>query len=107
MEKEDILGKMKLLMSHEEKDEVIEFFVDRSIEMVKAYCNILVIPNELYGTCASIAATLCKTKEESIKSIQEGLITLTFQENPHVYDSETEILKQFSQELKCWRRFGF
>ncbi|NLK37015.1 MAG: hypothetical protein GX299_02900 [Epulopiscium sp.] len=106
MEKAAILEKVKVLVEDEEKEDVLLFFVDRSMEMVKAYCYITEIPHELYGVCASIAAALWKGKEENIKSIQEGAISVTFQEGAYGYASEKELLEQFSYELNRYRRIG-
>lgn len=107
MEKEQILAQLKLILTQEESEEMLNFVVQRSMEMVRRYCNLFVIPKELYGVCVSIAMALLEKQNSTIQSVREGLVAVTFRENKQVGNSEEELLRRFSTELNYWRKLQF
>lgn len=94
-----------------ETDDILLFACQRSMEMVKAYCNIEKIPNDLENVCIEISMLLFDNenyeksqKNTAIQTIQEGNVSITYQNKVSAWkDDKKELLKGFSEELNKFR----
>lgn len=72
----EILENTRMLLeaADGEKDAIIEFYIKDTIDAVLKYCRIDVIPRQLYGLIAQIAADMCVLHENggTVKSVTEG-----------------------------------
>lgn len=109
---EKILAKLMELRGNE-KDSfaAMEFATLRSEEMMKAYCNIPELPEELIGVGAALAGMVldsgaAATPSTKAKSIREGDISVTFAEEVNGAD-EQEMLGCFKVELDRYRRMDW
>ena len=109
---EKILAKLMELRA-EEKDSLaaMEFAAERSEAMMKAYCNIAEIPEELLGVGVSLAGRLldsgaAATPSAKAKSIKEGDVSVTFGESVNGTDQQ-EMLSCFRVELDRYRRLDW
>lgn len=107
-----MLDKLKLLLGikDDSKDAILEFTLDRVEEIIKNYCNITEIPEELNTTVLSMAMELYRlenfgSEEEGkdIKSIQVGDTTTTFETNKKI-DISKEMLKDYKVQLDPFRK---
>lgn len=66
--------KMLLEITDGEKDALIGFYIKDIIDAVLKHCRIDVIPRQLYGLIAQMAAELCRTRENGgeVKAVTEG-----------------------------------
>ena len=110
--KEKILVKLQELRT-EEKDSLaaMEFAAGRSVEMMKAYCNIAEIPEELMGVGVALAGKLLDgggtaTPSAKAKSIKEGDVSVTFAEEAEG-TKEREMLRGFQVELDRFRKVSW
>lgn len=108
--REKILAK---LMELREKDSLaaMEFAAERSEEMMKAYCNIPELPEELIGVGAALAGMVldsgaAATPSQRAKSIREGDVSVTFAEGISG-ENEQELLRCFRTELDRHRRMDW
>lgn len=107
---ERILAKLQELRAEEDLA-AMEFAAGRSEEMMKAYCNIDELPEELLGTGVALAGMLLDsgllaTPSRKAKSIKEGDVSITFQEDGHGAEEE-KLLACFNVELDRWRRMDW
>ena len=109
---EKILAKLMELRENE-KDSLaaMEFAAGRSEEMMKAYCNIAEIPEELLGVGVTLAGMMldsgaAATPSQKAKSIKEGDVSVTFAESVNGTD-EQEMLNCFRVELDRYRRMDW
>lgn len=105
-----ILAKLQKLRAEEDLA-AMDFAAGRSEEMMKAYCNIDELPEELLGTGVALAGMLLDsglmaTSFQKAKSIKEGDISITFQEDGHGAEKE-KLLACFNVELDRWRRMDW
>ncbi len=113
---EGICEKIKQLRKYNdeqqsETDDVLLFACQRSMDIVKAYCNIQQIPNELENVCIEMSMLLFDNenyeqahKNTAIKTIQEGNVSITYQNQSNAWkDNKKELLKGFSEELDKFR----
>ena len=72
----EILENIRMLVgtTDGEMDELIEFYAKDTIDAVLKYCRIDVVPRQLYGLIAQIAADMCAAHENggNVKSVTEG-----------------------------------
>ena len=104
--KEKILTKLMELRSDDLA--AMEFAAGRSEEMVKAYCNIAEVPEELLGVCAALAGMVLDNNggAAKAKSIREGDVSVTFAEDGPGEDTQ-EMLRYFQVELDRYRRLDW
>ena len=110
--KEKILAKLMELRRDEKNSlAAMEFAAERSEAMMKAYCNIREIPEELLGVGVSLAGMVmdsgaAATPSTKAKSIREGDVSVTFAEG--IFDEdEQELLSCFRTELDRHRRMDW
>ena len=110
--KEKILAKLVELRRDEKNSlAAMEFAAERSEAMMKAYCNIREIPEELLGVGVSLAGMVmdsgaAATPSTKAKSIREGDVSVTFAEG--IFDEdEQELLSCFRTELDRHRRMDW
>ena len=104
--KEKILTK---LMERRSDDlAAMEFAAGRSVEMIKAYCNIAEVPEELLGVSVSLAKMVLDNAGggAKAKSIREGDVSVTFAEGVSNGDTQ-EMLRCFQMELDRYRRMDW
>ena len=78
---------------------------------MKAYCNIQQIPIALENVCIEMSMLLFDNenyeqshKNTAIKTIQEGNVSITYQNQGNAWkDNKKELLKGFSEELDKFR----
>lgn len=96
----------------EQIDEILLFVSERSIEMVKGYCNIEEVPKELKNVCVEIAMLLYdnenygeEEKSVRLKSITEGNVSVSYQSETSSWREEKNVLlKPFLEELDKFRK---
>lgn len=107
-----MLDKLKLLLGikDDSKDAILEFTLDRVEEIIKNYCNITEIPEELNTTVLSMAMELYRLEnfgneegKKEVKSIQVGDTTTTFETSKDMNIAE-ELLKNYKAQLASYRR---
>lgn len=110
--KEKILARLQELR-RDEKDSLaaMEFAAGRSVEMMKAYCNIAEIPEELLGVGVSLAGMVLDSGAAAMpsvkaKSIKEGDVSVTFAESENGAE-EQGMLNCFRVELDRYRRLDW
>ncbi len=105
--KEDILRKLQEL--REDDLAAMDFAAERSVELMKAYCNCKELPEELLGVGVSLAGMLLNggsMASGQAKSIREGDVSVTFMENTDGADT-SELLGCFQTELDRYRRMDW
>lgn len=112
-----VLSEMKELRAITSEDKALEFAARRSTEMVKGYCKIKEIPQELLGVCICIGLRLYdgegygKTENGSsgaVKSIREGQVSVSFQDEKNLQETDkNKILESFSTELTHFRKMSW
>ena len=104
--KEKILTKLMELRSDDLA--AMEFAAGRSVEMIKAYCNIAEVPEELLGVSVSLAEMVLDDAGGSAKtkSIREGDVSVTFAEGSSDGDTQ-KMLRYFQVELDRYRRMDW
>ena len=104
--KEKILTKLMELRSDDLA--AMEFAAGRSVEMIKAYCNIAEVPEELLGVSISLAEMVLDNAGggAKTKSIREGDVSVTFAEGVSNGDTQ-EMLSCFQMELDRYRRMDW
>ncbi|WP_458406715.1 hypothetical protein [Anaerotignum sp.] len=107
--KEKILAKLQELRNDDLA--AMEFAAGRSVEMMKAYCNIDSLPEKLLGVGVSLAGMVldsgaAATPSSKAKSIREGEVSITFAEGMNGAD-EQEMLGCFKVELDRYRRMDW
>ena len=107
--KEKILAKLQELRNDDLA--AMEFAAGRSVEMMKAYCNITELPEELMGVGVSLAGMIldsgaAATPSARAKSIREGDVSVTFATGISGED-EQEMLACFRTELDRYRRMDW
>lgn len=107
---EKILAKLQELRDEDDLA-AMEFAAGRSEEMMKAYCNIDMLPEALLGTGVALAGMLldsgaAATPSQKAKSIKEGDVSITFQEDDCGAEEE-KLLACFKVELDRWRRMDW
>ena len=96
----------------EQIDEILLFVSERSIEMVKGYCNIEEVPKELKNVCVEIAILLYdnenygeEEKSARLKSITEGNVSVSYQSETSSWrEQKNVLLKPFLEELDKFRK---
>lgn len=96
----------------EQIDEILLFVSERSIEMVKGYCNIEEVPKELKNVCVEIAMLLYdnenygeEEKSVRLKSITEGNVSVSYQSETSSWrEQKNVLLKPFLEELDKFRK---
>ena len=110
--KEKLFAKLMELRSDETENlAAMEFAAERSVEMMKAYCNITELPEELMGVGVSLAGMIldsgaAATPSAQAKSIKEGDVSVTFAEGVNGAD-ERELLGCFKAELDRYGRMDW
>ena len=110
--KEKILAKLMELRRDEKNSlAAMEFAAERSEAMMKAYCNIAEIPEELLGVGVTLAGMVldsgaAATPSSKAKSIREGDVSITFAEGVNGAD-EQEMLDCFKVELDQYRKMDW
>ena len=107
--KEKILAKLVELRNDDLA--AMEFAAGRSVEMMKAYCNIAEVPEELLGAGVALARMILDSgavtaTSAKAKSIREGDISVTFAAGISGED-EAEMLGCFKVELDRFRKVGW
>lgn len=96
----------------EQIDEILLFVSERSVEMVKGYCNIEEVPKELKNVCVEIAMLLYdnenygeEEKSVRLKSITEGNVSVNYQSETSSWrEQKNVLLKPFLEELDKFRK---
>ena len=105
--KEKILTKLQELRKDEMDDlAAMEFAAGRSVEMIQAYCNIRIMPEELLGVGVALAKMLLDGEGAIVKGIKEGDVSVTFAEGVSKED-ERALLHCFHTELDRYRRMDW
>lgn len=82
----EILADTKMLLgiSDESEDKLLLFLINDTAAAVTAYCRIAVVPNQLYGLIAQIAAELYRARGETraVKALTEGDRRVEFDDLP-------------------------
>ena len=105
--KEKILTKLQELRKDETDDlAAMEFAAGRSVEMMKAYCNIDQLPEELLGVGVTLAGMLLDGNGADVKGIREGDVSVTFAEDISREDAQ-KLLGCFRMELDRFRRMDW
>ncbi len=94
-----------------QKDMILYFAAERSVDMVKAYCAIENVPEVLKGVCVSIGLLLYDTEnyeqrqqQGSLKSMRQGNVTVTYEQVQERFEKDKKkILEGFSEELNQFR----
>ena len=110
--KEKILERLQALRGMEtERLAAAEYAAGRSVEMIKAFCNIDEMPEELLGVAVSLAGWIldggmgATQAGGSVTSIKEGDVSIGFAEGGmRANASEGEMLRHFLPELERFRR---
>ena len=107
--KEKILT--NLMELREDDLAAMEFAAGRSVEMMRAYCNIVEIPEELTGVGVALAGMLldsgaAATPSRKVKSMKEGDVSITFAEGMNGADGQ-EMLDCFKVELDQYRKMDW
>ena len=107
--KEKILT--NLMELREDDLAAMEFAAGRSVEMMRAYCNIVEIPEELTGVGVALAGILldrgaAATPSRTVKSMKEGDVSITFAEGMNRADGQ-EMLDCFKVELDRYRKMDW
>ena len=107
--KEKILT--NLMELREDDLAAMEFAAGRSVEMMKAYCNIVEVPEELTGVGVALAGMLldrgaAATPSRTVKSMKEGDVSITFAEGMNGADGQ-EMLDCFKVELDQYRKMDW
>ena len=107
--KEKILT--NLMELREDDLAAMEFAAGRSVEMMKAYCNIVEVPEELTGVGVALAGMLldrgaAATSSRKVKSMKEGDVSITFAEGMNGADGQ-EMLDCFKVELDRYRKMDW
>ena len=104
--KEKILTKLMELRNDDLA--AMEFAAGRSVEMIKAYCNIAEVPEELLGVSVSLAEMVLDNAGggAKAKSIREGDVSVTFAEGVSEGDMQ-KMLRCFQVELDRYRRMDW
>ncbi|NDO46208.1 hypothetical protein [Clostridium sp. MD294] len=95
----------------EQIDDILLFASERSIEMVKGYCNIEKVPKELKNVCVEITMLLYdnenyreEEKNARLKSITEGNVSVSYQSEKSSWrEQKNVLLRTFSEELDKFR----
>lgn len=92
----------------------LDFAAERSVSLMKGYCGIEELPEELWRAGVSLALWIYDSapKEcggaESIRSIREGDAAVTFGDAAFgTQETERRMLEYFSVELDRWRKMGW
>ena len=110
--KEKILAKLMELRRDEKNSlAAMEFAAERSEAMMKAYCNIREIPEELLGVGVTLAGMVldsgaAATPSRTVKSMKEGDVSITFAEGMNRADGQ-EMLDCFKVELDQYRKMDW
>ncbi len=106
MSKQEILHLTAELCGVEETDTACAFAVDRSMEMVCAYCGIDEVPEGLNGVCTAIAVELFQTEGfgkdggRMVTRITEGDVAVQF---AAVKEHSYHLLQAYREELNRYR----
>lgn len=96
-----------------EGGESLDFFAERSLEMVRAYTGLEEVPKVLENVCVEMTVWLFdRTVGENggmtgLKSIQEGNVSMSFSEDKKMNLLENEMLDCFSTELNRVRKVAW
>lgn len=110
--KEEILAKLQELRADENDNlAAMEFAARRSEEMMKAYCNLEELPEELLGVGVALAGMLLDsgaiaTPSRKAKSIKEGDVSVTFGDSGAGAEEES-MLAYFKMELDRFRKVSW
>ncbi len=114
--KEKILAKLQELRSidTEESLAAAEYAAGRSVDLMKAFCNIEEVPEELMGVGVSLAGWMldcgmgATESGGNAKSIREGDISVSFAaDGVGTNVTESEMLAHFMVELERFRRMDW
>lgn len=103
MDREEILRDTKMLLKNiDAKDEEILFAIDECINAVMAYCNLEILPYQLLGLIARMAAKLYRfefMKDDgagaSVASLTEGDRKIDFSVGP-----ARDLVEDYSERLR-------
>ena len=108
MDRTENLEKLALLCGKDECDEVLEFVYDYAQRMIKNYCGIEEIPEELEETLLDMACEMakkCAFGEDGqggiFKTIKEGDVSVGFGDGA---EGDLFGLKSFEKQLMAFRR---
>ena len=108
------LDKLKCLLGisldDNTKDVYLEFVLDDIFQIIKDYCNIKEVPEELNATVLKMAIDLYRNKnlgEEdnslgSISSVSEGDTTVSYRSNVHEF--KDSLVNDYKAQLNRYRR---
>ena len=107
--KEKILAKLVELRNDDLA--AMEFAAGRSVEMIKAYCNIAELPEKLIDVGVSLAGMVLDSGMAAepfskAKSIKEGDVSITFAGDSNGAD-EQKMLGCFKVELDRYRQMDW
>ena len=111
--KEKILTKLQELRKDEDDLAAMEYAAERSVDLMKAFCHVSEVPEELLGVGVSLAgwmldAGIWAASSSNAKSIREGDVSVSFAEEAFGRNvSEQEMLEYFSVELERFRRMDW
>ena len=89
--KEKILEKLQELREEDDSLAAMDFAAERSVELMKAYCNCKELPEELLGVGVSLAGMILNSgsmASRQAKSIREGDVSVTFAESADGTDTD-------------------
>lgn len=111
----EAVEKLKALLgvTGEENNLLVEFALEQAEDIVKNYCNIEEIPEELKSTVFRMAAELYRNEQygetgvpQAVKSISEGDTSTSFGTIETAGYAES-LLKDYKKQLNRYRRVVF
>lgn len=95
------------------KDILLEFALDNTEEIIKNYCNIDMIPQELHTTHIRMAMDVYRMEQPGEEntplaetSVKEGDTTVNYSK-VHTSEYMNSILKDYKKNLNRYRKVGF
>lgn len=107
-----MIDKMKLLLgiSGAESDELLQYVLDATVDMVKGYCNIDEIPTPLEKVIVRMAVDMWRiegygvtggTGNMEVKQIKRGDVTTSFEA---VGVNSDDFIKAYTKQLNEYRK---
>lgn len=103
--REEALERLRMLLGIEdnERDGLLFFLIDDTVDMILGYCRIEILPRQLESLVPVIAADSYRAKgygqtdaPEVVKSISEGERSITFE---NIYNTD-DFIKEYETRLK-------
>ena len=107
MEKSTATEKVKKICNAEENTDIIEYCCDSAEEIIKNYCGIKEIPDELESVYIELTCDIYRSGEYGseaqtgrLKSLTEGDVSMSFEES----DGKSGDIRKYENRLKPFMR---